>query len=151
MQESPGQSGRMRAEYAPAGESPWSLLLAVLIFGYAGFMLVWSTHPAAQMAMWSLRVLAVAFALTIAVALAAPRAGAWLRLAVVALAAALLLVSGGWMLAVNGAGDLFAWLLIIMGLFDAAEVWRCVAQRRYGQRRASAAYWDAGESSGGRG
>jgi len=130
MHESRGQSGRMRAGYVPAGESPWSLLLAVLIFGYAGFMLAWSTHPAAQMAMWSLRALAVAFAVTIAVALAAPRAGAWLRLAVVALAAVLLLVSGGWMLTVNGAGDLFAWLLIIMGLFDAAEVGRCIAALR---------------------
>ncbi len=130
MQESPGQSERTRAACAPAGESPWSLLLAVLIFGYAGFMLAWSTHPAAQMAMWSLRALAVAFAVTIAVALAAPRAGAWLRLAVVALAAVLLLGSGGWIIAVNGAGDLFAWLLIIMGLFDAAEVGRCIAALR---------------------
>lgn len=139
MHESPGQSGRMRAGYAPAGESPWSLLLAVLIFGYAGFMLAWSTHPAAQMAMWLLRALAVAFAVTIAVALAAPRAGAWLRLAVVALAAVLLLGSGGWIIAANGAGDLFAWLLIIMGLFDAAEVGRSVASRRCAARRGEAA------------
>ncbi len=130
MNQAPEQSGYERVRYVPAGESPWSLLFGAVIFGYAGFMFAWSTHPAAQMAMWSLRVLAIAFAMTIAVMLAAPRVGVWLRLAVVALAAILLCASGAWMLAVNGGRDLFAWLLIIMGVFDGAEAIRYVTARR---------------------
>lgn len=110
-----------------------------MIFGYAGFMFAWSTHPAAQTAMWSLRGLAIAFAIALALGLLAPRIGGYVRLLVVGVAAILLCGSGAWMLAVTGARDLFAWLLIIMGLFDAAEVWRWLAQRR-----AVAAYSDKG-------
>lgn len=126
-------------------ESPWSLLFGALIFGYAGFMFAWSTHPAAQMAMWSLRGLSIAFASTLLISLIAPRLGGRVRLIVVGLAAVLLCGSGAWILVVNGGRDLFGWLLIIMGLFDAAEVWRWMAQRRLvqaGQHRAPAAPWD---------
>ena len=129
MHDAPDQSGYERVRYVPAGESPWSLLFGAVIFGYAGFMFAWPAHPAAQMAMWSLRGLSIAFAVAIAVALIAPRLGAYVRLIVVGLAAVLLCSSGAWMLAVNGGRDLFGWLLIIMGVFDAAEVWRWLAAR----------------------
>lgn len=139
MQEAPEQSGYERVRSVPATESPWSLLFGAVIFGYAGFMFAWSTHPAAQTAMWSLRGLAIGFAIALALGLLAPRIGGYVRLLVVGVAAILLCGSGAWMLAVTSARDLFAWLLIIMGLFDAAEVSRWLAQRR-----AVAAYSDEG-------
>ncbi len=130
MDEAPVQSGYERVRSVPATESPWSLLFGAVVFGYAGFMFGWSTHPAAQTAMWSLRFLSVAFVSTFIVALIAPRIGVWVRLIVVGLAAVLLCGSGAWILVVSGGKDLFGWLLIIMGLFDAAEVWRWAAATR---------------------
>lgn len=144
MNEAPEQSGHARVQHVPAAESPWSLLFGAVAFGYAGFLLAWSTHPAAQTAMWSLRFLSIAFASTFIVALIAPRIGVWVQWIVMGLAAVLLCGSGAWILVVNGGKDPFGWLMIVMGLFDAAEVWRWVARRRLVQRRASAAYGNDG-------
>lgn len=113
------------------GESIGSLVLGAAIFGLFGFGLTWiTTSPASQFAMWTLRVLAIAFALTIAVVFIAPRFGEIVRLLVIALAAVLLSAAGVWGLIELGLNNITGWLLLIMGVFDGMEIVRYIAARR---------------------
>ncbi len=113
------------------GESIGSLALGAAIFGVFGFGLTWyNTSPASQFAMWVLRSLAIAFALTIAVLFIAPRVGEIVRLLVIALAAVLLSAAGVWGLIEVGMNYITGWLLLIMGLFDGMEIVRYFAARR---------------------
>ena len=114
----------------PAGESWNSLLFGAIIFAVAGFYFVWATVPAAQFAMWSLRGLAVGFAAAFVLLLVAPRLGASVGVIVIALAALLLCSAGVWMEIVQGGRDVFGWMLLLMGGFDAVEVMRYVRARR---------------------
>lgn len=114
---------------APPSESPTSLVFGAVVFGFVGFFYGWLSSPAAQFAMWSLRGLAVAFALAFVVGLAAPRLGGKVSVLVMALAAALLCSAGVWGLIEMGMNNMTGWLLLIMGAFDAIEIVRYLAAR----------------------
>lgn len=112
------------------GESVGSLVFGAAIFGFAGFGMGWIGSPSAQFAMWTLRGLAIAFAITIALLYVAPRFGEVIRLFVIALAAVLLCAAGTWGLIDLGLSNITGWLLIIMGVFDGMEIMRYLAARR---------------------